>query len=134
MPWRIPAKAIRPRSNKIMDYIKPVEVMETMIKSGISKSALGPRDLLIRGFLSGALLAFATSLAITATLQTGVALVGALVFPVGFVIIVLLGLVAGHASDVDRTLHPLRHLASHRWSRSASTLARDRAACARLIS
>jgi formate/nitrite transporter len=38
------------------------------------------------------LLGFATSLALTATAQTNTPLVGALVFPVGFVMIVLLGL------------------------------------------
>jgi formate/nitrite transporter len=46
----------------------------------------------MRGFLSGALLGFATTLAFTASLQTHLGLVGALVFPVGFVMIVLLGL------------------------------------------
>jgi formate/nitrite transporter FocA (FNT family) len=48
--------------------------------------------LLVRGVLSGALLGFATSLAIGATVQTGQPIVGALIFPVGFVMIVLLGL------------------------------------------
>ncbi len=75
-----------------MDYLKPVEVIESMLKSGQAKAALPVRDLLLRGALSGGLLGIATSLAMTATLQTGVPLVGALVFPVGFVIIVLLGL------------------------------------------
>ncbi len=75
-----------------MDYVKPTEVIENMIGAGVAKAALPARDLLIRGFWSGALLAIATSLAITATVQTGVPLVGALVFPVGFVMIVLLGL------------------------------------------
>lgn len=75
-----------------MDYIKPFEVVKTMLASGDSKVGLPVKDLLIRGILSGALLGFATSLAITATAQTGIPLVGALVFPVGFVMIVLLGL------------------------------------------
>jgi formate/nitrite transporter len=77
---------------KNMDYVKPIEVVKTMVASGESKAGLPVKDLLIRGFLSGALLGFATSLAITATAQTTIPLVGALVFPVGFVIIVLLGL------------------------------------------
>lgn len=51
-----------------------------------------PCALLIRGTLSGALLGVATSLALGATLQTGQSIVGALIFPAGFVIIVLLGL------------------------------------------
>jgi formate transporter len=76
----------------IMDYIKPVEVIENMVKTGVTKASLTKKDLLIRGALSGSLLGFATSLAITATVQTGIPLVGALIFPVGFVIIVLLGL------------------------------------------
>ena len=74
-----------------MDYIKPNEVVTNMIKAGETKAALGAKDLLIRGILSGALLGIATSLAITGALQT-TPLVGALIFPVGFVIIVLLGL------------------------------------------
>ena len=75
-----------------MDYIKPAEVVKNMLTAGNMKAGLSVKDLLIRGFLSGALLGFATSLALTATLQTNIPLVGALVFPVGFVMIVLLGL------------------------------------------
>lgn len=75
-----------------MDYIKPLDIVKNMLAAGETKAALSIRDLLIRGFLSGALLGFATSLALTATAQTNTPLVGALVFPVGFVMIVLLGL------------------------------------------
>ncbi len=75
-----------------MDFIKPSDVVKSMLAAGEAKAALSVRDLLIRGFLSGALLGFATSLALTATAQTSTPLVGALVFPVGFVMIVLLGL------------------------------------------
>ena len=49
-----------------MDYIKPHEVVKTMLAAGHAKAALSVKDLLIRGFLSGALLGFATSLALTA--------------------------------------------------------------------
>jgi formate/nitrite transporter len=75
-----------------MDFIKPPDVVKAMLIAGQAKAALSVRDLLIRGFLSGALLGFATSLALTATAQTNTPLVGAIVFPVGFVMIVLLGL------------------------------------------
>ncbi|MBU6410363.1 MAG: formate/nitrite transporter family protein, partial [Verrucomicrobia bacterium] len=75
-----------------MDYVKPLEVVKTMLNVGHAKTDLPVKDLLIRGFLSGALLGFATSLAITATVQTGSPIVGALIFPVGFAMIVLLGL------------------------------------------
>jgi formate/nitrite transporter len=63
-----------------------------MIEAGATKGSLPIKDLLIRGFLSGALLGYATSLAISGAGQTGVPLVGALIFPVGFVMIILLGL------------------------------------------
>jgi formate/nitrite transporter len=75
-----------------MDYIKPSEVVKTMVAAGNTKAGLSVKDLLIRGFLSGALLGFATSLALTAAAQTNAPIVGALVFPVGFVMIILLGL------------------------------------------
>ena len=75
-----------------MDYVKPAEVVSAMVETGRRKLALQPRDLLIRGALSGALLGVATSLAFTGALSTGQPLVGALIFPVGLVMIVLLGL------------------------------------------
>src|SRR5205807_5980078 len=75
-----------------MPYVKPDEVVEQMVQVGVQKSQLPIRDLLTRGFLSGAFLGFATTLAFTATLQTKIGFIGAAAFPVGFVMIVLLGL------------------------------------------
>jgi formate/nitrite transporter len=75
-----------------MAYIKPDIVVENMVQAGSNKAKLPVRDLLIRGILSGALLGFATTLAFTAIIQTGKGIVGALLFPAGFVMIVLLGL------------------------------------------
>ncbi|NOZ39461.1 MAG: formate/nitrite transporter family protein [Planctomycetes bacterium] len=75
-----------------MDYVKPAQVVESLASAGEMKSKLPVRHLLLRGALSGAFLGFATSLAITASIQTGIPLVGAIVFPVGFVMIVLFGL------------------------------------------
>src|SRR5499433_4624499 len=75
-----------------MDYVKPVEVAKSMVEAGRNKLALSTRDLLIRGILSGAILGVATSLAVNGALTTGQPLVGAVIFPVGLIIIVLLGL------------------------------------------
>jgi formate transporter len=75
-----------------MDYVKPADVAAAMVNAGRTKLALTPVDLVIRGGLAGGILAAATSLAITAAVQTGQPLVGALVFPVGLILIVLLGL------------------------------------------
>jgi formate/nitrite transporter len=75
-----------------MDYVKPADVVVSMIDASVKKLALPPRDILIRGALSGALLGAATTLALTGAVTTGQPLVGALIFPVALVIIVLLGL------------------------------------------
>src|SRR5438067_11901134 len=71
-----------------VDYVKPADVALAMAEAGRRK----PRDLLIRGMLSGAILGVATSLALTGAVQTNTPLVGALIFPVGLISIVLLGL------------------------------------------
>jgi len=75
-----------------MAYVKPEEVVENMLQAGASKGGLSLKDLLIRGILSGVFLGYATTLAITAITQTGIGIVGAIIFPVGFVMIILLGL------------------------------------------
>ena len=75
-----------------MDYVKPADVAVAMLETGKRKLALAPSDLLIRGMLSGALLGVSTSLAFTAAVQTGQPIVGAIIFPVGLISIVLLGL------------------------------------------
>jgi len=75
-----------------MDYVGPNGAVAAMVSAGIAKARLPRGDLLIRGALSGALLGAAASLALGAALQTGQGIVGALVFPAGFAMIVLLGL------------------------------------------
>jgi formate/nitrite transporter len=75
-----------------VDYVKPAEVAKSMVETGSKKLALSPRDLLIRGILSGAILGVATSLAFNGAFTTGQPLVGAIIFPVGLIMIVLLGL------------------------------------------
>jgi formate transporter len=90
-----------------MSYVKPDSVLEQMVAAGSAKGQLPVRDLLVRGFLAGSLLGFATTLAFTATLQTKIGLTGALVFPVGFVMIVLLGLelVTGNFALLPLAVH-----------------------------
>ena len=75
-----------------MSYVKPKQVVENMIQAGADKAKLSIKDLVIRGGLSGALLGFATTLAFTAEMQTQLGIVGAILFPTAFVIIILLGL------------------------------------------
>ena len=75
-----------------MDYAKPADVVASMIDVSLKKLALAPSDLLIRGALSGGLLGAATSLAFMGAVTTGQPLVGAIIFPISLIIIVLLGL------------------------------------------
>jgi formate transporter len=75
-----------------MDYVKPADLASAMVDAGRSKLALPPLHLVIRGGLAGGILGAATSLAITGAVQSNLPLVGALIFPVGLILIVLLGL------------------------------------------
>lgn len=75
-----------------MDYVSPKEVAGTMMSAAISKAALPVKDLLIRGSMSGALLGISVTLANLASSQTKLSMAGALVFPLGFIIIILLGM------------------------------------------
>jgi len=75
-----------------MDYVNPVELVQEALRVAKKKAALSTRDLLLRGFLAGAFLAYATSLVMIVLSQGLPPIVGALLFPVGFVMLVLLGL------------------------------------------
>ena len=74
------------------DALKPAQIVGSMIELGWAKTTMPVGQLLVRSGLAGALLGVATTLAFAATAQTGVPLVGALIFPVGFAMIVVLGL------------------------------------------
>jgi formate/nitrite transporter len=74
------------------DYVGPNELLQEAVQLAKRKCDLSIRDMLIRGALSGAFLGYATSLAILVTSQGLPPIVGAILFPVGFVILVLLGL------------------------------------------
>ena len=75
-----------------MDYVAPKQLLVDMLEAAQKKAALPVRDLMIRGMLAGVLLGYATSLVMIVLAQGLPAIVGAILFPVGFVILVLLGL------------------------------------------
>jgi formate/nitrite transporter len=74
-----------------MAYVVPNELVTKMIDAGESKIFMSTRDTVIRAFMAGALLALAAVFAVTVTVQTNSPLVGALLFPVGFCMLYLLG-------------------------------------------
>ena len=75
-----------------MDYVLPSVVAETFVATGAAKAQLKPNHLLLRGILSGSLLGFATTVAFSANAQGLPPVVGAVLFPAGFAMIVVLGL------------------------------------------
>ena len=74
------------------DYVAPKELLQEAVHLAKKKSELSIRDMLIRGALAGAFLGYATSLVIVVLSQGLPPIVGAILFPVGFVILALLGL------------------------------------------
>jgi formate/nitrite transporter len=74
-----------------MSYLNPSEFVVKMIDAGEAKVFMSTRDTVIRAFMAGAILALAAGFAVTVTVQTGSALVGSLLFPVGFCMLYLLG-------------------------------------------
>ena len=74
-----------------MSYLVPSEFVTKMVDAGESKIFMSTRDTVVRAYMAGAILALAAWFAITINVQTGQPLVGALLFPVGFCMLYLLG-------------------------------------------
>ncbi len=74
-----------------MSYVNPPDFVAKMIDAGQSKVLMSTRDTLIRAYMAGAILALAAAFAVTITVNTGQPLIGALLFPVGFSLLYLLG-------------------------------------------
>lgn len=74
-----------------MSYVQPKEFAAKMVEAGESKVFMSTKDTLIRAYMAGAILALAAAFAITITVNTGNPLLGALLFPVGFCMLYLMG-------------------------------------------
>jgi len=74
-----------------MAYLVPSEFVTKMVDAGESKIFMSTRDTLIRAYMAGAILALAAVFSITINVQTGQPLAGAVLFPVGFCMLYLLG-------------------------------------------
>ena len=73
-----------------MSYVDTPDVVDSMLDAGSTKTTLSAGQLVLRSAFSVFLLAGATTLAIYASEETGLGIVGALLFPLGLVIVVLL--------------------------------------------
>ena len=74
-----------------MSYLAPSELVSKLVDAGESKIFMSTKDTLIRAFMAGATLALAAAFAVTINVQTGQPLAGAVLFPVGFVMLYLFG-------------------------------------------
>lgn len=74
-----------------MAYLLPSEFAVKMVDAGESKIFMSTKDTLIRGYMAGAILALAAVFAVSITVQTGNPLIGAILFPVGFCMLYLMG-------------------------------------------
>src|SRR5210317_1867339 len=73
-----------------MSYLEPTEFVTKMVDSGESKIYMSTKDTVIRAYMAGAVLGLAAVFAITVAVKTGSPLVGALLFPVGFIMLYLM--------------------------------------------
>src|SRR6202000_3397119 len=74
-----------------MSYLVPSEFVTKMVDAGESKIFMSTRDTVIRAYMAGAILALAAWFAVTINTNTGQPIIGALLFPVGFCMLYLLG-------------------------------------------
>lgn len=73
-----------------MAYLEPSEFVTKMVDSGEQKIFMSTKDTYIRAFMAGAILALAAFFAITVATKTGSAILGACLFPVGFIMLYLM--------------------------------------------
>lgn len=74
-----------------MSYVSPPDFANKMIDAGEDKVHMSTKDTMIRAYMAGAILALAAAFAVTITVNTGSPLIGALLFPVGFCMLYLMG-------------------------------------------
>ena len=73
-----------------MAYLIPSEFVTKMVDSGEEKIHMSTKDTLIRAFMAGAILGLAAVFAITVAVKSGSPILGACLFPVGFIMLYLM--------------------------------------------
>lgn len=74
-----------------MSYLVPTDVVEKMVIAGAVKMNMTTRTTVIRAIMAGAILGLAAVFAITVAIKSGSAVAGAVLFPVGFIMLILFG-------------------------------------------
>ena len=75
-----------------MTNVNPSDVVADAVTAGEAKATAPSGALVLRGVLGGAVLAATTSFAVSATVSSGSPVVGALLFPAGITIVILMGM------------------------------------------
>ncbi len=73
-----------------MSYLMPSEFATKMVDAGEEKIFMSTKDTLIRAFMAGAILGLAAVFAITVAMKSGSPILGACLFPVGFIMLYLM--------------------------------------------
>ncbi|GAA6167839.1 formate/nitrite transporter family protein [Sessilibacter corallicola] len=73
-----------------MAYLEPSEFAKKMVDAGEQKIFMSTKDTFIRAFMAGAILGLAAFFAITVITKTGNPVLGAVLFPVGFIMLYLM--------------------------------------------
>src|SRR5690349_20850112 len=74
-----------------MAYLAPAEFVTKMVDAGEAKIFMSTCDTVIRAYMAAALLTLGAAFAVMVTVQTGYPIIGAILFPVGFCTLYLLG-------------------------------------------
>lgn len=74
-----------------MSYLIPTDLVEKMVIAGAVKMNMTTITTLIRAIMAGAILGLAAVFAITVAIKSGSAVAGAVLFPVGFIMLILFG-------------------------------------------
>lgn len=83
---------MKKRLGEQLSNVTPTEVVEQAVATGVKKAETTSGQLILRAVLGSALLGCTTSFAVFATVSTGAPLAGALVFPAGITIVILMGM------------------------------------------
>lgn len=73
-----------------MSYLEPSEFAKKMVDAGEQKIFMSTKDTFIRAVMAGAILGLAAFFAITVIVKTGNPVLGAVLFPVGFIMLYLM--------------------------------------------
>lgn len=74
----------------VLDYVRPPQLVQTMLETGVAKGELSVAQIIVRGMLGGAFLAYGTSMAFFGVAQGMLPIIAAALFPLTFIVINLL--------------------------------------------